>query len=343
MKATELLEELKEYTNSETIHMYIIERKKKAGSKTKTKPSEKFEYIPLQVDLSPELAPIIQKMLKNVIEKKIKNDIEIKDYQVIDDTEEKIQTYNDLGKITGFKEFLNSRLGGEIKALKSFEKIAELEKAWAICYGFYSSTNKDWLYCIKKLAPRNMAVDQSLLKNQKGRGVISTIASYFDTTTSTLKPLNGFSINIEPSIDLIYYSNQIYIFNKKGFEDITSLTEEFIELSKQLVEEVSEINFVNGIEHLSSVILRKPSFRNKLIKAKDIGNIDFLKTCKNFKLEFNRAGKKLKIKFSYDVDGKITALNEDDAESIIQVISEYYKEGIFGGKVFETAAGRLKK
>src|SRR5690554_5060034 len=109
MKATELLEELKEYTNSETIHMYIIERKKKAGSKTKTKPSEKFEYIPLQVDLSPELAPIIQKKLKNVIEKKIKNDIEIKDYQVIDDTEEKIQTYNDLGKITGFKEFLNSR------------------------------------------------------------------------------------------------------------------------------------------------------------------------------------------------------------------------------------------
>lgn len=341
MKATELLEEIKGYTSSETIHMYIIERKKKAGSKSKTKPSEKFEYIPLQVELSDELAPIIQDMLKKVIEKKIKNDIEIKDYQVIDDTEEKIQTYKDLGKIAGFKEFLNSRLGGEIKALKSFEKIAELEKAWAICYGFYSSERQDWLYCIKKLAPRNMAVDQSLMKNSKR--IINSITSFFDTTTSTLKPMNGFSINIEPSIDLIYYENQIYIFNKKGFEDITSLTEEFIELSKQLVEEVNEINFVNGIDNISSVILKKPSFRNKLIKAKDIGNIDFLKTCKNFKVEFNRAGRKLKIKFTYDVEGKINATNELEAENIIQVISEYYKEGIFGGKVFETAAGRLKK
>jgi len=342
MKATELLEDLKEYTSSETIHMYIIERKKKAGSKTKTKPSEKFEYIPLQVDLSSELAPIIQKMLKKVIEKKIRDDIEIKDYQVIDDTEEKIQTYKDLGKITGFKEFLNTRLGGEIKALKSFEKITELEKAWAICYGFYSSSKQDWLYCIKKLAPRNMAVDQSLSKNLKG-AMKNSINSVFDTTTSTLKPMNGFSINIEPSIDMIYFDQNIYIFNKKGFEDITSLTEEFIELSMELVEEVSEINFVNGIEHISSVIMNKPSFRNKLIKAKDIGNIDFLKTCKNFKLEFNRAGKKLKIKFSYDVDGKINAKNEDEAKDIIQVISEFYKEGIFGGKVFETAAGRLKK
>lgn len=342
MNASELLKELKEYTNSDTIHMYIIERKKKSGSKSKTKPSEKFEYIPLQVDLSVELAPIIQKMLDNVIEKKIKNDIEIKDYQVIDDTEEKIQTYRDLGKIAGFKEFLNSRLGGEIKALKSFETLAELEKAWAICYGFYSPSNEDWLYCIKKLAPRNMAVDQSLSNNIRG-AVKNSVNSIFDTTTSTLKPMNGFSINIEPSIDMIYYNEQIFIFNKKGFEDITSLTEEFIELSRELVDEVSEINFVNGIEHISSVILSKPSFRNKLIKAKDIGNIDFLKECKNIKIEFNRAGKKLKIKFSYDVEGKITAKSEEDAENIIHVISEYYKEGIFGGKVFETAAGRLKK
>ncbi|WP_165779256.1 Kiwa anti-phage protein KwaB-like domain-containing protein [Brumimicrobium salinarum] len=322
--------------------MYIIERKKKAGVKTKAKPSEKFEYVPLQVDLSEELAPSIQDMLKKVINKKVRDDIEIKEYQVIDDTEDKIQTYKDLGKITGFKEFLNSRLGGEIKALKSFEKLAELEKAWAICYGFYSSEKQDWLYCIKKLAPRNMAVDQSLSKNLKG-AMKNSINSVFDTTTSTLKPMNGFSINIEPSIDMIYFDQNIYIFNKKGFEDITSLTEEFIELSKELVEEVNDINFVNGIEHISSVILSKPSFRNKLIKAKDIGNIDFLKTCKNFKLEFNRAGKKLKIKFSYDVDGKINAKDEEEAKNIIQVISEFYKEGIFGGKVFETAAGRLKK
>ncbi|PKR80709.1 hypothetical protein CW751_08030 [Brumimicrobium salinarum] len=342
MEATDLLEELNEYTESETIHMYIIERKKKAGVKTKAKPSEKFEYVPLQVDLSEELAPSIQDMLKKVINKKVRDDIEIKEYQVIDDTEDKIQTYKDLGKITGFKEFLNSRLGGEIKALKSFEKLAELEKAWAICYGFYSSEKQDWLYCIKKLAPRNMAVDQSLSKNLKG-AMKNSINSVFDTTTSTLKPMNGFSINIEPSIDMIYFDQNIYIFNKKGFEDITSLTEEFIELSKELVEEVNDINFVNGIEHISSVILSKPSFRNKLIKAKDIGNIDFLKTCKNFKLEFNRAGKKLKIKFSYDVDGKINAKDEEEAKNIIQVISEFYKEGIFGGKVFETAAGRLKK
>lgn len=37
------------------------------------------------------------------------------------------------------------------------------------------------------------------------------------------------------------------------------------------------------------------------------------------------------------------AVNEDDAENIIKVLCEFYKEGIFGGKIFESPAGRIKK
>ena len=36
------------------------------------------------------------------------------------------------------------------------------------------------------------------------------------------------------------------------------------------------------------------------------------------------------------------AEDEEDAKNIIKVLSEYFKEGIFGGKVFESPAGRLK-
>jgi len=337
-----LLKELKIFTSSEIVHMYMVERKIKPGSKAKEKPSQKFEYIPMQIGLSPDLIPIIQGMLTKIIEKKIKDGIEIKEYEVIDDTENKIETYSDLGKIAGFQEFLNTRLNGEIKPLKSFEEISELEKAWALCYGFYNKERETRLYCIKKLAPRNMVVDVET-STSIPEAIKNGITSLFDLETKTLKPFNGFSLNIEPSIDMIYFEESIYIFRKKGFEDITSLTEEFEIMALGLVSEIEEINFMEGLEHLALVIKDKPAFRNKLIKAKTIGNLDFLKKCKNIKLEFQRAGKKLDIKFNFDKDGKIIAVDNVDAENILKVLCEYYKEGIFGGKVFESPAGRIKK
>lgn len=337
-----LLKELKEFTSSETVHMYLIERKLKAGAKIKDRPSNKFEYVPLQITLSEELVPIIKGMLAKIIEKKVKEDVEIKNYEVIDDTENKLQTYTDLSKIAGFQEFLNSRLGGEIKQIKSFEEVDEIEKAWALCYGFYNKEKEKWLYCIKKLSPRNMAVEIET-STSVTEAIKHGFTSLFDLDTKTLKAFNGFSLNIEPSIDMIYFEESIYIFRKKGFEDITSLTEEFENIANDLVNEIEEIDFVDGLEHLSKLISDKPAFRNKLIKAKSIGNIDFLKTCKNIKTEFVRTGKKLNIKFNFDTKGNIIAKDESDAENIIKVLCEYFKEGVFGGKVFESPAGRLRK
>lgn len=342
MEPQELLKELKEYTESNTVHMYIIERKKRPGAKTKDRASEKFEYIPLQISLSSELVPIVQGMLNRVIERKVHDNAVIQDYVVIDDTENKIQTYTDFGKIAGFQEFLNKRLNVEIRPIENLEELEDLEKAWALCYGFYHEGKKDWLYCIKKLAPRNMTVGIET-SNNIGEAIKNGLSSLFDLKTQTLKPFNGFSLNIEPSIDMVYYKSTIFIFKKKGFEDLTSLTEEFENLANDLVAEVEAIDFIEGISHVAKVILEKPAFRNKLIKAEEIGNLEFLKTCKNIKTEFNRAGKKLNIKFKFDKEGKVIAEDEEGAKDIIKVLSEYFKEGIFGGKVFESPAGRLKK
>lgn len=342
MTPEQLLKELNEFTSSETIHMYLIERKLKPGAKTKDKPSLKYDYIPLQISLSDELVPIVRGMLSKIIEKKIKEDVEIKDYEVIDDTENKLMTYTDLGKITGFQEFLNTRLGGEIKSIKSFEEVNELEKSWALCYGFYNKEKGKWLYCIKKLMPKNMVVDIET-SNSVTDAIKHGFTSLFDLETKTLKPFNGFSLNIEPSIDMIYFDESIYIFRKKGFEDITSLTDEFERIAEELVNELEEIKFIDSLTHVSSIISNKPAFRNKLIKAKSIGNIDFLKNCKSIKTEFTRTGKKLNIKFNFDKEGNIIAKDEIDAENIIKVLCEYFKEGVFGGKVFESPAGRLRK
>ncbi|MEI9918523.1 MAG: Kiwa anti-phage protein KwaB-like domain-containing protein [Bacteroidota bacterium] len=341
MDAKSLLKELNSFTDSETIHMYIIERKQRADVKTSERASVKYEYIPLQVNLSKDLKPLVIEMLSKAIEKKVKEDVEIKNYEVIDDTLDKLYTYKDLGKIEGFHDFLKNRLNNEIKALKNFAELQELEKAWALCYGFYDKKTKGWLYCIKKLAPRRMAVE---LNNHAdiSEAVKHGITSLFDLDTRTLKPLNGFALNLEPSIDMIYYKDTIYIFQKRAFEDITSLTEEFETVAQEIVDEIKAIKFVKGLEHLSTLVAAKPAFRNKLIKAKSIGNLEFLKNCGDIKREFQRAGKKLEIKFRFDDKGNVVAADEDAAENIIKVLCEYYKEGVLGGKIFESPAGRIK-
>lgn len=340
MKPKKLLEELKEFTSVDTVHMYIVERRIKPGVKSSERPSEKFEYIPLQVNLSLDLMPVVSKMLNKVIERKVKEDVAIIEYEPIDDTLDKLYTYTDLGKIIGFKDFLAS-LGDEVKTLKSFSELEELEKAWALCYGYYNNKSKKWLYCIKKLSPRRIAVEANTSKSIT-EAFKNGIYSYFDLESETLKLFNGFSLNIEPSIDMIYYNKTIYIFQKKAFEELTSLTEEFEILAGEIITEIKALKFIEGMKFMSEIVALKPAFRNKLIKAKSIGNIDFL-AGKDIKKEFNRVGKRLDIKFSFDKHGKILAESEEDAENIIKVLSEFYKEGIFGGKIFESPAGRIKK
>ena len=61
--------------------------------------------------------------------------------------------------------------------------------------------------------------------NNISNAIKNGLSSLFDLKTQTLKPFNGFSLNIEPSIDMVYFQKAIYIFKKKGFEDLTSLTE----------------------------------------------------------------------------------------------------------------------
>ena len=343
MTPKKLLKELQEFTTADTVHMYIIERKLKPNSKSSDRPSEKFQYIPVQINLSPELVPLVSGMLEKAIEKKVTEDVQILDYEPIDDTLEKVYTYSDLGKITGFKEFL-ANLGNEMKTLTSFKELEDLEKAWALCYGYYDANKKKWLYCIKKLSPKKIAVEVNVNTTVK-EAVKHGIQSFFDIKTQMLKPLNGFSINLDPSIDMIYYDDTIYIFQKKAFEELASLTEEFEELAKDIVQEIENLEIVEGLTFLTNVVAARPSFRNKLIKAQSIGNIEFLngKEAKEVKREFNRVGKKLNIKFNFDANGKVVAENDKDAESIINVLCEFYKEGVFGGKIFESPAGRIKK
>jgi hypothetical protein len=342
MKADSLINNIKEFVDVDTVHMYIIERRQKAEANSKTKPSERFEYTPLQVNLSPLLMTYVKEMLSKAIDKKVKDGVEIREYEVIDDTIDKVYTYNNLDKLTGFNEFLRNKLNKEIKQLQSFKELEDIEKAWALCYGFYNAERKKWLYCIKKLAPRRVAIDVHTSTSIK-EAVKNGINSYFDLETKTLMPYNGFSINLEANIDMIYLDEEVYVFQKKAFEDITSLTEEFETLATHIVTEIEEIELVDGLAFITAIVSNKPAYRNKLIKAKSIGNLDFLKNCKDVKKEFNRTGKKLNIKFNFNADGKIIALNEADAENIIKVLCEYFKEGIFGGKVFESPAGRVRQ
>lgn len=343
MTPKKLLKELKEFTTTDTVHMYIVERKLKPNTKSTDRPSERFQYIPFQVNLSPELVPLLSGMLEKAIEKKVNEDVQILEYEPIDDTLDKLYTYSDLGKITGFKEFL-SNLGEEIKPLTSFADLEELEKTWALCYGYYDAKKKQWLYCIKKLSPRKIAVEVNVNTTVKD-AIKHGIQSYFDTKTQMLKPLNGFSINIDPSIDMVYHNENIYIFQKKAFEELASLTEEFEEVATRIVQEIEDLEIVEGLTFLTSVVATKPSFRNKIIKAQSIGNIDFLsgKESKEIKKEFNRVGKRLNIKFNFGADGKVLAESDEDAKNIIDVLCEFYKEGLFGGKIFESPAGRIKK
>lgn len=330
------LEDLLEYAEtldndkSAKVSLLFITRELKPGMNPKAKVLDKYDFELQKVSLSPDISDHFKDVLSNQIKShSSKDEIEIRPYTVIDDDlENKIYTYALNNAVSFSKVITEYAKSDKLKTIRSLNDVRN--KLWAYCIKVQSKGT--FTYSFRKMGKSKITTNEA-----KGFGKIS---ARFDKSDGELRSFDGSVISFDDKIDCIYISDQFYVFKKKSFESILGLEEEFKKVAQETIETIKALDMVEGLELIEDEITHKPSIRKTLSHIKEKGNDKTLSAEEIASM--NEVLKKFKgIEFEFNDAGKIVLKNSADVKNFLQLLNDYYKQGMTTKKYYASDAGSL--
>ena len=193
---------------------------------------------------------------------------------------------------------------------------------------FFCINSNQRIFTFRKILPSKVGIDEKAKSWTK---------TFFNTESQQLALLKEETVNLDEQIDCIYIEETFYVIKKAYFEQIVGLQEEYKEKANEIVDKmISSGHFIGG-EKLKDLIERKPSIHKKLIKVEKIGGYKELSSTSLISMNniCKKYGDKLPIK-----DNKFSIENEEDVDSILKALGDYYKIGEISGRPYGTFAGK---
>lgn len=332
MTLQEILEKI-DATSVKDLRLYFITRVLKENVKKSAKIIDKYLFKVYQVDIDDEIREYLFELSKEELEKVIKREFEMVDYDVVSDDTQHLFTYSMKNKVFSFSDVVCNQLNKTPPKLQSIETIlSNDDELWAYCVGFNDIENKDWIYTFRKIQSTKVAIDE-----KEGKNLLKTIRTFFDTSNQKLELLKGETVNLDKQVDCIYYDEVFYVIKKTYFEQIVGLQEEYKEQSKIVVGELKHTGKFEGLELIEEKIETTPSIHKKLVRIARIGNYRNIddKVIKKMKNVCSKFGVELNTK-----NGKLAIESEEDIDTILKMLADYYKTGEVSGKAYGTFAGK---
>ena len=253
------------------------------------------------------------------------------DYDVLTDETEHLFTYSIQNKVFSFNDVVTNQLLKTAPKITSIANMTEEEEMWAYCVEFFNVETEERIFTFRKILPSKVGVDE------KAKSWIRTV---FNTESQQLALLKEETVNLDEKIDCIYHQKIFYVIQKSYFEQIVGLQEEYKEKAFEVAENMINSGNIVGGEKLKELIEKKPSIHKKLIKVEKLGGYKDLsqKDIKAMQKVLKKYGETLPIK-----DDKLSAESEEDIDTILKALGDYFKIGEISGKPYGTFAGKELK
>lgn len=328
MKLEDILDIIKEAEQRDT-KLYFVTRSIKPGASKRTKAVEKYLFKVYQIDCNEEVRSHLYDTTIKQIEKTIARNCEMVDYDVLSDETEHLFTFPIQHKVFSFSDVVTNQL---LKVSEKVTSIADLtsngEDLWAYCLEFYHLDDDRKVFTFRKILPNKVGVDE------KAKNFLKTM---FNTESKQLALLKEETVNLDEQIDCLYIDETFYVIKKACFEQIVGLQEEYHERAIQIAEQMISSGVLQGGDKLKELIEKKPSIHKKLVKVEKIGTYKGLDPQKLSEM------KQVCLKYndSLKVDnGKLIFETEEDIDTALKALGDYYKIGEVSGKPYGTFAGK---
>ena len=327
MNIAELLEGI-QLTKKEDVKLYFVTRAIKPGLSKRTPAKDKYLFNVSQMDCDDEVRSYLYDASVRQLEKTIQKNYQMVDYDILTDETEHLFTYSIQNKVFSFNDVVTNQLLKTAPKITSIANITETEEMWAYCVEFFNVETEERLFTFRKILPSKVGVDEKAK---------SWIRAKFSTQSQQLSLLKEETVNLDEQIDCIYHLETFYVIKKANFEQIVGLQEEYKEKAFEVAENmINSGNFIGG-EKLKELIEKKPSIHKKLIKVEKLGGYKNLssKKIKSMQKVLKKYGDTLPLK-----DDKLSAESEENIDTILKALGDYYKIGEISGKPYGTFAGK---
>jgi len=317
----------------ENTYLYLIIRSLKSGITARSKVLEKYDFSIRQIDIDDSIREHLHSLTFDVINNYYERPPEIHDYDLISDDSQKVFTYSMKNSAISFADVIDNQLKAKVPKVFDFKKIVAEEKLWAYCVGFYHEVNEKWIYTFRKILPGKIAVDEG----DNVRQSLKSLRTIFNTKSNKLELVEGETMQLDKQIDCIFFNETFYVFRKTPFEQIVGLDAEYEAQAIALVKDLGKLALIEGLDMIVDAVTTDPTIHKKLVRVQRMGNYKELST-KNF-TKMKQIGKE----FGFEVkirDGKMLIENEEDIETVLKLLCEYFKKGRVFGEDFGTYAGK---
>lgn len=322
------------HTSQSDIKLYFIVRMLRDKRLKKQSVMSKYIYKAFQIDIEDAIRGYVYASTIDDLDKILKKDYSMVEYDPIADDSENLFTYSMKGKGLAFADVVENQLCRAVERVKSLKVFQDngLE-LWAYCVGFEEESG-DSIFTFRKISKAKMAV-QDNENPEKKKNFFNTI---LNTSTHQLEMLHGEVLALDRYVDCVYVDEAFYILRKVPFEQIVGIQEEFQEKALEIVSQLEETNRIEGIEILRDKVKAGTGLHKKLAKIAKNGGIPDLtpQTLDKMRQIGITYGNPITIK-----DDKIYIESEDDLDSIIKMLGDYYKVGEISGKSYGTFAGKI--
>lgn len=330
MNLTELLEEV-QLTKKEDVKLYFVTRASKVNVSKRTPAKDKYLFNVFQMDCNDEVRSYLYETTTKQISKILQKNYDIVDYDILTDETEHLFTYSIQNKVFSFNDVVTNKLLKSSPKITSLTALSETEEMWAYCVEFMNIENGKRIFTFRKILPSKIGVDE------KAKNFIRAV---FNTQSQQLALLKEETVNLDEQIDCIYHQETFYVIKKTNFEQIVGLQEEFKEKAFEVADNMINSGHFIGGEKLKELIDKKPSIHKKLIKVEKLGGYKNIspKMLSSMKKVCKKYGETLPIQ-----NDKLSIESEQNIDTILKALGDYYKIGEISGKPYGTFAGKELK
>ncbi len=324
MKVDDLVQ-IMSTSEAKDLKLYFITRSQDSVGKSLRQ--GRYVYRIYQSDCTEELQERLYDSAIRCVRRLSERKYKAVEYDILSDDTERFLSYSVQGKDGAFLDIVNNQLESEVDKINDISDLSsDNQTPWAFCLEFFSVDMRQKLYTFRKILPSKVGVN-----NKK-----SIVRAFFSTTSLQLEIQKEDTINLDEQVDFIFFCDSFYIFEKSSFERVVGLQEEFMEKAKIIIDKMISCGISGGYS-LHRLLERGSSMHKKIIKIEKVGGyLDLTqeKVCRMQEISL-LYGKELPVK-----DGKICIEKEEDVETILRVLGDYYKKGEVSGKAYGTYSGK---
>jgi len=212
--------------------------------------------------------------------------------------------------------------------------------------------NDLWYYCASFIDTHEIGdprllffrkTSSSAVATDSIKGLKNRIRAQLSTSDPKLVKITDETISFDNTFDCMLFGNDFLIKEKQRFEKIAEIEEEFVEHSKAAIRNFEKMDIIEGLDFLEVEITGKPSMMRilaNIVKNENHGEISELKIASMRKTLLENEGRELNM----TADGKkLLIQDKEDAKDLLNLLNDYYKQGMTSGKTYGSNAGRIIK